>query len=180
MSRILMTLTLAAFLLPGNMLRADDSKSEWKSFKSTKGGFSVLLPGRPTEQTQKQKTEAGDLELHMQICEFKNGMGVVGIAYADLPPVVALTGDRKAMLGGALHGAAQSMSGNVKRESSIELGAHPGIEGEFDGLSGRATVRYRAYIVNSRLYQVMVIMLASDVDESTVNRVFDSFRILND
>src|SRR2546421_6377456 len=40
---------------------------EWKTYSSKEGGFSVVMPGKPQEQTQEVKTPDGKLALHLLV-----------------------------------------------------------------------------------------------------------------
>jgi hypothetical protein len=166
-------LMLALLLQPG-LTPAQDQK--WKPFSSKAGGFSVLVPGVPTEKDQAITTLAGVINCKMY--EVTLAQGALVTAYNDLPQKVQ-PGGEKAVLDGARDGAVANVKGKLLSDKDIKLGTAPGREVEID-VQGKARIRTRIYLVNgSRMYQVMVVGANADFPASKdANRFLDSFKLI--
>lgn len=174
------TLSLAAVLTFIPAMHAGD----WKKVESNKGGFSVQFPGPATYLNKKEKTFIGELELHMWMCQLPNGGGMAMVVYTDLPAEDMESIDdldtTKFALEGVVKGFATNIKGKVLRQKWTKLDGHTGIDADIEILGGRTLIRYRAYVANNRIYQVMVYMPKADADRKTADRVLGSFQLLVD
>ena len=123
----------------------DNGAGPWKEFTSKEGGFTVLMPGTPKEQTQKFATQVGDIEAKMFQLEAKPGQAYV-MAYADYPEAVVKKSNPDKILDGARDGAAKKINGKVASEKKITLEKHPGREVEIEG-PGNILIRVRVFLV---------------------------------
>jgi hypothetical protein len=150
----------------------------WKSFASPKGGFSVLLPGEPAEQSRKVKTHAGVVEVTLYVVDVpKAGNYVVG--YTEFPEKGLQAGTSEKRLDNARDGAVRSARGKLQSETKIVLGSFPGRELIIEG-DGKDLVRTRIYAVKSRLYQTMVVGSKTTVDGREALRFLDSFKLTSE
>jgi len=66
------------------------AQPDWREFRSRQGGFSVLMPGTPQEQTEvKELPEVGRGETHLFVLASESGVYVA--AYLDLPGLARQT-----------------------------------------------------------------------------------------
>src|ERR1700727_1338046 len=65
-------------------LSADDKKDKPVTFQSKEGKFSVTLPKKPTESTNKVPSDIGELEMHMFLVDQSSKAYLV--TYHDYPP----------------------------------------------------------------------------------------------
>ncbi len=80
----------ASLVLAGLALAACSPALDWRTFSWPQGGFSVLLPGKPVEDTREVDVGALKLTLHLFSVRVEEGIWAAG--YADLPPGLALAG----------------------------------------------------------------------------------------
>lgn len=140
----------------------------WKDFNSPEGKFSVQMPGDAKKQTQ--TLPGTGITMTMHLVELKNG--AYGVAYADFPPGTPVDYQ------GAIRGIANTNGGTVTKESDWTIEGVTGKEVEMKitkPKKGYASVRIVA--VNNRLYQVLGIGTDASLSDSTVKKLFDSFKI---
>ena len=128
-------------VLAGIFLLSGCGSKEFKEFKSPAGGFKVLMPGNPKEQTQ--NTPGGALKMYA--VEERNGAYMAGFVDTPIPPnePEAKTQQR---LDGARDGAVGNIKGTLVRESKIQLaGKNPGREIEANLPQNKGIVRARFY-----------------------------------
>lgn len=142
-------------------------------FVSEEGGFSVSMPGTPTEETQSIPTEAGDIEIHMFSIESGSTAYLVG--YSDYPPDVIEIVDSDMLLDSARDGAVGD--GALLSEKSITLGDYPGRELTVETSDEGIMVYARVYLVGNRLYQV-VVSTGDDALTEEMRGFLDSFKLL--
>jgi hypothetical protein len=167
---------LVAALLP-LALCADDSKDDKKpvAFASKEGRFSVALPARPAEKSNKLKTPAGEVPIHMFLVDLKDRAFVV--SYNDYPAVDA---DAQKVLAGVIEGNAKGVKGKVAASEAFAFGKkeYPGRAAtiEFGG-EKKQVYRVRAYLAGKRLYQVIALGPDDFARSKPVDEFFRSFAI---
>jgi hypothetical protein len=149
---------------------------KWKEFTSTAGAFSVLLPGTPTEQTQRLNTQVGTIDVHLFILEQDNAQYLV--AYNDYPDAMAQSANADKVLDGAREGVVANVRGRLVSEQRISLAAHPGRELHIKVPEGLQAMRTRLFLVKQRLYQVGVLTADGETDTKDVNKYLESFKLL--
>ena len=144
------------------------AKSDWKKFSSDAGRFAVLLPGKPTEETETEKTEDGTTVHHTFSLATETGAFVM--MYSDFPEdITKIKADF--LLDEACKGL--SIGGDqLLSQRRISLGAYPGREIEYktqDGITGKA----RIFLVGQRLYQLHIAFPQA----GDTKKFFDSFEL---
>lgn len=152
------------------------SIGNWIEYRSDKGGFSILLPQKPQEQTQPIDTAGGTAQLNLALVNA--GDFTLGVSYNDIPAEALKSGDANTLLQGGRDGTAKNLKGRVVSDKAINLGAYPGIEFVVEAPD---SVRYQArvYVVDNRLYQIMFIAPQNKADQIDTAAFFDSFKLLN-
>ncbi len=151
--------------------------AQWKSFTPAKGGFTITMPGQPTERTQTLDTPAGNISTYFYSSSSNGGKVNYTVSYVDLPKGVS---EMPANL--LLEAIASGLTGDervkVLSEKVITLDNHPGREFKIESPT-KSIVRHRAYLVNQRVYQVVAEVPAAE--ESTlgkeVERFLESFKL---
>jgi hypothetical protein len=144
-------------------------------FRCAEGKFRVFLPGLPSQKSQ----NIAGMNLQMYTLQYSHGAYMA--AYVDTPiPSGEAEWRTQQRLDGARQGALGNVNGQLIRESRIRLhGREPGREIEAN-LPGQAGVlRGRFYVVNRRMYQVMVIGNPTFVHSDNARRFLDSFSLIN-
>ncbi len=169
----LIALMFAALLTACNSSRAP------QEFKSEAGAFSVTTPVGLRAATQSVDTQAGKLEIHT----FFGQQGATGymVGYVDYPQEVVQQGDPAKILDGSRDGAVSNVNGKLVIETKVTLDGHPGRELVIDAKARNGedgTVRARVFLVNNRLYQVMIVAPKGRVSSSAMNDFLQSFKLL--
>jgi len=167
-------------LAVGTLLAGCGGKADWTEFKSEEGGFSILMPGAPTEETQTQATELGDIDIHMFTYEEKDVAYIVG--YNLLPAAILELSSADPMLDGACEGQVSSVNGTEVSRQTISLGAYPGRELEIrvDDADGIKTLHTRIYLVEDKLYQVLVVGGEDQSGAEDTIKFLDAFKLLEE
>ena len=159
---------LAVVLVGGCLAASGCGKLNWKELSSPEGKFTVDLPGEPKKQSQTLPGTA--ITMHMYMVELSGG--AYGVAYAELPPGTPFDYE------GAIQGIANSNGGTVTKKTDWTIEGVKGKEVEMSitkPKKGFASVHI--VVVNNRLYQVLGIGTSASLSDSTVKKVFDSFKI---
>ena len=157
---------------------------EWQEFVSSAGAFSISMPGKPSEQVQKQfvSTSRGTVDLHNFILD--QGEIAYLASYTDTlggaELVRSLKEKEQDLLDGARDGALEYSRGKLVSEAPITLGKYPGrqikIAGERSGL--QFTANLRVYLVGTQIYQIGILS-PNDIDSSKeMAKFFDSFKLI--
>jgi hypothetical protein len=143
-------------------------------FRSNEGRFRILLPGKPSTQPDPQVPSM------IRTVELKQRTGSYIVAWQDLDQKGTKTSPDE-RLDMACNKAAESLKGKTLSRKKIELdGKYPGRELILVGPDGKETHRDRLYLVEGRLYQVLVSGPSWWVESSTADRVLDSFHLLDE
>ncbi len=135
------------------------SQSVWKQFSDKTGKFGILFPGTPDELKQTVKTPVGVLELKMFVVERQQESVSYGVGYTEYPSNYAKNLNQnnilEQVLDNAKNGALKSAKGTLVSQRKISLGKYSGREIKYSRSGNKITV-HRIYLVNRRLYQVIV------------------------
>jgi hypothetical protein len=147
----------------------------WIEFKSADGNFSVLMPGTPTADVQTVNTQSGQIEIHFYTLSTKNA--VYSVSYSDYPASIFDTTPIKSILDGARDGAVKNTQGRLIDEADIALGAYPGRELNVESSGGTNVMQAHLYVVNHRLYQVIVVTGKGRASSPDLQKFLDSFKL---
>jgi len=149
-----------------------------KLLKSEDGGFEIQTPITLKEESQSTPTAAGNIMLHMYTGETNDRAYVVG--YADYPAALVKMNDPQKLLDGARDGNIGSFQGKIVEEKKITIDGFPGRELTVDARLKNtidANMRARFYIVNNRLYQIMVIGEKGKISTTDMDSFLQSFKL---
>ena len=127
----------------------------WEELAPTEGRFKAAMPTAPTMRKQQVKTATGQLSVTMYVAEGRND-AVFVVSYTDYPEADLKKGAVEKRLDHARDGAVASAGGKLRSEQAIKLKGHPGREIVVEKGS-EVLARMRIFLVNGRLYQVMVL-----------------------
>jgi hypothetical protein len=167
---LIVQLCLAAALL----LAADDANTKPGDFAPKGGRFTVQMPGQPKEQTNKVNTAIGPIDVHLFVsAPDPNTAYIVG--YSDYPEEMIKKSDSQKILDGARDGAVKNVNGKLDSEKKITIDGHPGRD--FSIATEHFEGRDRIYLVNNRLYQVMMVGSRDFVTSKDAEKFLDSFKL---
>lgn len=154
------------------------AQSVWKPFSSKEGGFTILLPGTPTQETSRVNTDVGPVSVK-RFYVIRNNEALYGVAYSDFPNKSSLnSGEINQLLAQVVSGFVQGSRGKLVSQKPIRLGDFPGREVRIQLPQG-VIARGRIYWVNNRLYQVVVATNKENSLTKTIEGFFNSFRLPN-
>jgi hypothetical protein len=183
--------TVLPFLLGGVMLGGyslvqpvqaqstmQSAQSQWKTFTSKEGGFSILMPGQPAQKKQTLNTPAGDIDTYFYVTTQDSGKVNYTVSYVDLPKGVQNM-PPPVMLEAMASGLMGDSRVKVVSGESIKLGDYPGRAFKIEA-PDKALIMHRAYIVKQRMYQVVaqVPQAQEKALVGDVERFFNSFKLL--
>lgn len=154
---------------------ASDAAVKWHPYRSEAAGFSIQMPGKPTEQPRAKPDdpcfvicEIGDDESYAVACHGGSGFAA-GVAKVGASKALKVVRDS------ALRDAPGLV---VRSEKEITLDGHPGLEVVADNPQKNSVTFYNIYIVGDRLYQLVVGVPRGAEHSTTVLKFFYSFRLL--
>ena len=154
--------------------------TNWKTFESAEGRFSIQFPGTPKVGTEPLDS-AGQVVLHKSSLTTKAEYGVI---YADYPMKIEGAAAAKQILDDGAKGAVAGVSSELLSISEISLSGNPG-RALKERMKDGAIMQARIFLVGQRLYQIAITLppmqaaKAEDVAvyEQAATRFLDSFQL---
>jgi hypothetical protein len=147
---------------------AQEKPAGFETFTPKSGGFTVLLPGTPKEQTNRNG-------MHLYVVD--KGKSAYLASYLDVPALAKADEEtqKKALVNGR-KAAETNLKGKLVSEKSITLDKkYPGLEYLID--TPRGYYRSRTYLVKGRLYQVVVVAPQEEATSKATDELLDSFKL---
>jgi hypothetical protein len=151
-----------------------DDQPEWKEFTSKEGRFKVLMPGTPKQQQHDTESDFGKGVLYMN--SVQAGRTMYGANYCDFPAEIKKA-PLKQVYDSSRDGAVANLEGKLAGEKDIKLDDYPGRELQIDVAGGKLVFRARVYLVDQRLYQVVVFGTQEAVTSKAAEKFLDSFKL---
>ena len=175
--RLPVALAVSVLLVLGSTAQADPKLVE---FKPAEGRYRVMIPGKTKRDTKKLAVGATGLAIPV-ITDRVDGPNstILAVTYADYPETFREV-DPKTILNGVRDGL-KGIDGKVALDEKVILGKDADkVEGrEFRIEAGTKTaVRVRVYLVETRLYQVMVTGTKETVNSKAATEFLDSFKLV--
>jgi hypothetical protein len=150
--------------------------SEWQTFAPANGGFTVLMPGAPVNNTEVIK----ELLINKyEVIRNKDNM-VFEVGYADLGPKALPPGALEAIVHAQRGAVARKINGEVTGESPASLGAIRGHELRFVGHDGGILIT-RTYLGwvggGHRVFTLVVRGSSITPGKGDTARFLDSFQL---
>ena len=146
----------------------------WKRFNSAVGGFTVLMPGEPTPNHEEHGV-LGAKGVDVFIADHGEARYVV--QYQDMTRTAMKKGVG-AILKAARHSDEKVVQGKVVGEKEATLKGAIGVSYQIESPDpDGAVARVRAYMVGTRLYQVIVAAPKTKFPTDDSERFFRSFRL---
>jgi hypothetical protein len=155
--------------------------SDWQTYSSTSGNFSILAPGSFKETTQSNDTAIGKIESHTFVLD--HGAISYFVSYADFPADAMQVANTDSALEGGVGGALENMNATLVNKIDISLDGAPGKEVQGDipaneTFPNGGVVKARAYLVSNRLYQIYVLVKKGSESDAQMDRYIQSFKLL--
>jgi hypothetical protein len=145
----------------------------WQTVTSKEGKFKAAMPGKTSEKKQQVKTATGQLNVTLVIADGRKDSNFV-VSFTDYPEADLKKGAVKKRLDQARDGAVSSAGGKIKEERDVKLKTHAGRHLVIEK-DGDVIARMRLFLVDRRLYQVMVL---GDAPAKDVETFLSSFELI--
>jgi hypothetical protein len=165
---------LLLFIAVGAARVQAEDKPEWKEFASKEGRFTVLMPRTPEQQQADAESDFGKGVLHMNTVQA--GKVMYGANYCDFPAEIKKA-PIKQVFDSSRDGAVANLDGKLADEKEIKLGDYPGREIQIEIAGGKRLFRARVYLVEQRLYQVVVLGTKETATSKEADKFLDSFKL---
>lgn len=150
-----------------------------EDFSSEAGQFSISTPA-PLEETQQSvDTPVGPINIHTFTAEQDDAAYVV--AYSDYPAAMVEQTNPDELLDSSRDGAIANLGGTLIDEETIDIEGNPGrslIIGTDVNDNQAATINSRIYLVDNRLYQILVVSPDDNDIEETSETFLESFSLM--
>lgn len=158
-------------------LTACFAQFEWREFIWPEGGFSVLLPAKPS---QEQRTVTiGNRSLAMTLFPVRVGGVAFGAGYAELPPGMS-PAERAQLLADASDAFLRNLKSTPTLNRESKLGSYPAREFQAEGtVEGKTLVLAgRVAATEQRFYQLIAVGEKEAVEKADVSLFLGSLRLL--
>jgi hypothetical protein len=147
----------------------------WTPFVSEGGRFRVQLPEKP--KLEILTYESGKSRVTHNIFTVEKGPYIWVVDYADLPAEIDISNPVK-FFNESRDELLQEVNGTLQKQKPIDLQGHVGLDMSLQIRGGEA--RVRLFLVNHRLYQLLVTRLDL-LSKSTepLDKFLDSFKIID-
>ncbi|MFC1708464.1 hypothetical protein ACFL2J_00190 [Candidatus Omnitrophota bacterium] len=149
----------------------------WKRFESKEGGFSVDFPGEPIVNTVKLPTDFGLIPLYVFVLNAQNEF-IYSISFVDYPGNLFAQKTAEGALDAARDGVIANVQGQLLSESPISFKGYLGRVVEFSATEGKSYAKARFFLVNQRLYHIMVTTATERKSSYDIRRFLDSFKLI--
>lgn len=151
-------------------------RSTWRELNSFEGGFSILMPGKPSKQTLKMNSAIGLIDFHLLTLEQEDVVYMVG--YSDYPDTLVQRSTQDSLLDIACYGAIVNLKGNLVSRRVISIEEYPGREMKIEQADGETVYLTRLFLVRKRLYQITVLtLIRKEISEDDI-KFLESFKLL--
>ncbi len=151
---------------------------EWQEFAPAGRGFSVLLPGTPTEENTTQASVFGVIDTALFKLEPEGKKLAYGIRYDNYPPqVVALLGDASTFILARHKRLEIEVEGKTIDEEDVFVDDYAGKQVTLELSDGKLGI-YRLFVIDEEMYQLSVKAAPEDASAQEITRFLDSFKLL--
>lgn len=139
---------------PSNKSPTETNPQAWKEYSSAEGGFSILFPGTPGENTQLLDAAPG-VQFKLRIHSLKTPSVECSVMYADYPIPVGDPAVAKGVLDNGARGAVESVNSELLELKEIALDGHPGRYLK-ERMPQGEIMRVKIILVGQRMYQIAI------------------------
>ncbi|QLE55554.1 hypothetical protein [Nostoc sp. TCL26-01] len=159
---------------------AQPVQPKWQLFTAPDGRFSVLMPGKPKQDTQVQKTYMGEIDLEVFLAQPPKQEVAYLVVANEFPHSYGQMTSPQEILNNVQYMALKTTQSNLISQRSIRSSnGHPGKEIAYINAGGKIT-RSRIYVADGRLYQVMAITTKKQQKNlaKTITGYLNSFQLV--
>jgi hypothetical protein len=146
--------------------------TNWTRFSPEGGGFSVLMPFRPTQTTSTNNTPYGHMLTTIFMAE-PSRVVAFSVFHSRFPPEID-TSNKDKLFEAALK-SALGADGMLISDKHVQLHGYEGHEWQFHKIKGKALISMRMYLVRHSLYQAICLMPRNQPCPRHSQEFLDSF-----
>jgi serine/threonine protein kinase len=146
---------------------------EWQEFSSQEGRFSVMMPGKP----QPEAMDTGSGITGGKIFTVDTGGIFYGVAYSDYESNIVSGQTTDQLLNGAKEGVLYNTEGDLLSDNEIWIDSYPGKELRVQA-PDNMLLRQRLYLVENRLYQVIIVTDNETAYAADIDKFVQSFKLI--
>ena len=159
------------------------SINEWYQYDSSE--FKVLFPKMPTSTIKKVNTEAGELQMHVNMYDASKDETDENLIYSVTSSEYPKNHIESHIKHDSLHtffrnsidGMVNNVKGKLISESKINLGDFQGREFKIDFRDGLAIIKTRIYLVENKVYFLQTITKTEKENNKLIEKFMNSFTI---
>ena len=140
----------------------------WIKVSPVGGGFSVMMPAKPEEETR----PGDDFTAHLFSATTDNA--IYTVAYGDYAPSIRFNVDDE--LAASRDIFLKRVDASLKTTKALTMDGRKGLE--FTAENAQASFKSRVFIFGTRFYQIAVAVLRGKDDAENSNRFFASFEFI--
>ncbi len=159
---------------------AKPQQPQWKRFTPPDKMFAVLMPGRPKQTSQIQKTYMGEIELQIFVAQPPNQEVAYLVISNEFPFSYAKMAHPQTILNNAQKMALKTTQSRLISQRNIRSSnGHPGKEIKYINSGGKITTS-RMFVAQGRLYQVMAMTTSKQHKtlSNTIQGYLNSFQLV--
>lgn len=153
-------------------LSAHAKESGWQTVSSSKGRFSVEMPGAPTTYSKAKHTKIGNIG--EEFYSFKDKEKTFTVEYSDLPEIAVIFGGRHDIYKRTKNGFLGSTHGEQISFNDITIGGKKGKLLVY--ATPTRTGKVLMVLIKKRLYIVQGSIVKEAKDKAAVDKFINSFR----
>ncbi len=155
---------------------AAEHEHEWSVYQPGNCACYIKLPANPEYQTN--IVDAMATHVYTAKDATKSPAFIYSIGFGDYPKQkVAETDGAKKLLDADRDSFLKAVNGKLLAETTIAKDNHPGRAALISGEDGKAHYMLREYLVENRIFQLVVCIPATMEDDPDVTKFFDSFQL---
>jgi hypothetical protein len=153
------------------------SAADWKPFNG--GEYSISFPGTPTTSSRTDQTGIGPVKSSVVTVELPHQSFTLAIT--EYPLDLVKKSQPAKMLEGARDGAVANVQGTLDKDIAVQLDSGdpkkkwPGRE--FTAHTSKAVMASRLYLVNNKLYSLLLVRDQTVTDDADFTRFADSLKL---
>ncbi len=174
---LLVLATLSCGIFGSETSSSNQDNSNWKKYKSNNGNYSILFPVNPTEETTTMNTAYGYVDNYSAKA---NADGIYySVVFNELPSSYLSETTADGILDLSRSQMVDSVSGTLLSEKIISIDNYPGRElrVKFSSGSESGIITVRVYVVEYRIYRIVVSTTEDDQFNNSINKFLNSFTL---
>jgi hypothetical protein len=148
----------------------------WETYTAPDGSFSVELPGKPAVETTQAPVEGGGTTALTLVSVKPTSATAYMCSYAEDENIGTKPPDEA--LESARDGSLSKTEGTLISQKRMTVQGHPALDMQARA-RGNSLVDSRMIVAGKRLYMIMAVSSGQqDREEKTIQRMFESFKII--